>query len=89
MLGLSGRHLVSHSGHGPFGSIVIMVVCIDADIISADIYRCNIVNNLLIICSNRIVDLLGNSRGQSGTRAGKNRIVIVAAALLSAQLVFC
>ena len=85
VLCLSRRHLVCYSGHCPCGTIVVVVVCINADVFSADIHCCDIINDLFIVSRYRILDILCDTGGKGRCAAGKDSIIIVAFLSLSAK----
>ena len=85
VLCLGRRHLVCYSGHCPCGAVVVMVVCINADVFSADIHCCGIINDLFIVSRYRILDILCDTGGKGRCAAGKDSIIIVAFLSLSAE----
>ena len=85
VLCLSRRHLVCYSGHCPFGAVVVVVVCINADVFPADIHCCDIINDLFIVSRYRIFDILRDAGRQGGAAAGKHGIIIVAFLGFSAE----
>ena len=70
-----GFHLVCHPGHGPAGSVVSMIVCVDMYIFPAQVNGCRVEHHLLFIGCERIGDILVYSRGQRRGSLRKNGIV--------------
>ncbi len=63
---LGGSHLIRQPLHAPaLGRIVVLVVGENAHIIPGDVDGSNIKRHLLIVRGQRIVDALGDTRGQS------------------------
>ena len=88
IIGLSGSHLVGYAGHPPGGAIVILIVGIDADIISADVHGSSIEYDLLFIRSQRIGDVLLNAGGQGGILRVEHSVIGILG-LRGLQLLFC
>ena len=77
VLGLGRRHLVGNSGHGPCGAVVVIVICVDADIITADINGGRIKDDLLAVRVQRICNILSNAGGKGTGRIGEHGIIAV------------
>ena len=72
---LGGCHLVNHTGHAPGGAGVILVVCMDADIVSCHIHSCDVINDLLVVSGVGILDGLLDTGGDLGIGAGEHGVV--------------
>ena len=72
---LGGFHLVRHPGHGPAGTVIFMIVCVDMYILPAQVNGCRIEYHLLFIGSEGIGDILIDPRGQRGGSLRKYGII--------------
>ena len=64
MLLLRGVHLIGHAGHSQDRAVVVIVVCIYADVTAGDVYRGDIVNDLFIVLCQRHFYFLRNAGGK-------------------------
>ena len=68
--------LILNTGHFPtLGGIVIVVVCVEVNVISGDIGSCEIVNHLFAVSRSSVLDLLGNTGSQLSQLAGEYGII--------------
>ena len=72
------QHLIHDAGHCPaLGGIVGIVVCMDGNILAANVHRRNIVSNLLIISGIGIVHRLADTGSNGGSGGGEYGVVAV------------
>ena len=75
---LSSLCLILNTGHLPAQSrIIFVVVCVDVDVVAVDVGSCDVVDDLLVIGSGRLLDLLGDTRCQHGEVALEDGVVLV------------
>ena len=77
VLFLSRLHLIRQARHFPDGAVVIIIVCVNANVAARNVSRCKIVNDLLIVPRHRHLDLLLHTGSKHRGMAGKNFIVII------------
>ena len=82
VLFLSSLHLVCYTGHLPHGTIIVIVVGINRNIIPGDVCCRQIINNLLIIRCNCHLHLLFDARRQGRSIVGKYIIIRVVQQIL-------
>ena len=82
MLCLCGRHLVRYSGHFPHRSIVVVIICVNTDIIPRDVRRCKIADDLLIILSQRHFCLLNDAGCKDRAFAEKDLVIRIVQVIL-------
>ena len=75
---LGRRHLVRYTGHGPaLARIVGVIIGVDAHILSGDIRRGNVVNDLLVVLGQRIVDRLRHAGSDCCRIRREHRVVCI------------
>ena len=78
VLFLERGHLIRNAGHGPAGSgICIMVVCVNADIASCNISRCNVIDYLLVILRESVFYRLRDARRKRSRALGEHGVKIL------------
>ena len=77
VLGLGRRHLIGDAGHRPRRRIVVVIVGVDADIITADVNGGRVEDDLLAVRGQRICNILGNAGSQSAGGVGEHSIIAV------------
>ena len=75
---LSGICLIQNALHFPtLGGVVIVIVCVEVNVVSGDIRSCDIVSHLLTVSRCSVLDFLRNTGSESGHLAGEYRIIMV------------
>ena len=64
VLSRSRRHLIDNTGHLPRGTVIVIVVCVNAYIAARHIGFCDVINDLLIVGGHRHLYLLGYTGSQ-------------------------
>ena len=77
VLGLRRRHLVGNSGHGPGGAVIIMVVRINVDILTADVDGSRVEHDLFAVSGQRVGNILGDAGGNGTGGIGEHGIIVV------------
>ena len=75
---LCSLSLILNTGHLPaLSGIIFVVVCVDVDVVTVDVGSCDVVDDLLVIGSGRLLDLLSDTRCQHGEVALEDSVVLV------------
>ena len=75
--GLSRSHLIGNSGHGPGGSVIIIIVRVDADVLTADVDSSCVEHDLLVFSGQRVGNILGDAGCNGAGGIGEHGIVAV------------
>ena len=76
MARLRRRHLVGHTRHRPaLRRVVGVIVCVNADILTGDIHRSDVIDDLLFVRGQRIVDRLRHT-GRNGRRVRREHGIV-------------
>ena len=76
MARLRRRHLVGHARHRPaLRRVVGVIVCVNTDVLTGDIHRSDVIDDLLFVRGQRIVDRLRHT-GRNGRRVRREHGIV-------------
>ena len=72
---LGSLHLLGHALHAPARGVVVLVVGLNGHVVTRDVYRRQLIDDLLVVDCHRLIPHMSHAGGQRGGLGGEDRVV--------------